>query len=210
MADRTALLRCAVFERLTTAKSFRTISKEHNFSPTRIKMAFREYVLSQPAAQPTSPSDLDLVCRPNGRPRALLPEEEDLILSVAEYYISLNTPLSRTDVMNLVEDVVTILPMSRRESIPFKNGRPSSTWLTGFLNRHKEFVMCRPVETEDVRVVALTTEAVGKHIARVKAAMNRYGIRHARQIYNLDETGICFRATGRRVRRKALGHKGKK
>lgn len=39
--------------------------------------------------------------------------------------------------------------------------------------------------------------------------MDRYGIRKASQMINLDETSISFRANGRRIKRNALGKKHK-
>lgn len=50
----------------------------------------------------------------------------------------------------------------------------------------------------------MTTEAVDEHICRLNAIIERYDIRHARQILNLDQCCVFFRATGRRAKRKML------
>lgn len=40
--------------------------------------------------------------------------------------------------------------------------------------------------------------------------MHRYNIRHLCQVWNLDQSGVCFRANGRRTKRKKLRLKHKK
>lgn len=45
-------------------------------------------------------------------------------------------------------------------------------------------------------------------MVRVKASMERFNIRDPHYVINLDEYGISFKESGRRVNAKAVGHRG--
>lgn len=48
-----------------------------------------------------------------------------------------------------------------------------------------------PEQTEDERVRALTLDIVVVHINRLQAVIARFRIGHARQMFNLDESGCA-------------------
>lgn len=57
-------------------------------------------------------------------------------------------------------------------------------------------------QVEDVRVAAVTKENVAEHISRVQAAIKRYNIKSAKQIVNMDQSGISFKKmVGRSLRK---------
>ena len=127
-------------------------------------------------------------------------EEADLARAV-QYYLQNNTPLSKPCFQDLVEDYVSNLPTDRQFQIGFLNNRSSKRWVTSFTDRHD--LTYRSVRTIDQsRLEAVSGENVSKHIARVQAVMNKYCIREANQVLNLDETGASFsKMTGRSFRK---------
>ena len=56
--------------------------------------------------------------------------------------------------------------------------------------------------------MAVTKERIAEHIARVQAALDIFNIKDPRFILNLEECGISFRESGRRLKAKAVGRNG--
>ena len=90
----------------------------------------------------------------------------------------------------MVQEVVCMLSAARQLEIKFLDGRPTRSWIPGFVKRHPGFVLRNPQSTEDVRVNSLTTDIVCMHVARMIAVAGRYRIVSPHQAYNLDESGI--------------------
>ena len=61
---------------------------------------------------------------------------------------------------------------------------------------------------EDKRLLAITPSTVTEHIARVQAALDRYNIRDARCIFNVDQSGSLFARMVGRSLRKGIGKPG--
>ena len=63
---------------------------------------------------------------------------------------------------------------------------------------------------EDQRITAINPSTVSEHIARIQAALDRYGIRDPRFIFNTDQSGSSFKRMCGRSLRKGYGKKDKK
>lgn len=86
---------------------------------------------------------------------ALIKEEENIIADVTDYYIHIRCPLTKVDMLDMVQDFVEMLPLNSKQSLPFKNYRPSNGWLRGFLKRYPKINLKRPNDRTSARIDAL-------------------------------------------------------
>ena len=133
LADLTTKLQTALYEHLATPSPFSRCEENHGVSEQQLKRAWKQWSSQCPEAQPQFPADIRLTVRGKGKPIALTNAEEELICDVIDYYISISCPLTKKAILDMVQDVVKILPESRRTELPFKGDRPSLGWLAGFL-----------------------------------------------------------------------------
>lgn len=116
---------------------------------------------SKPTCKLERTEEINLCHQSPGRPITLAPEEEDFVLSISDNFINIRHPMTRSDIAYLVEDVLMLLPQQRRDEIPFRNNRPSPSWVQRFIYRYPEYKIYRTEHTENERVNALKTEFVG-------------------------------------------------
>lgn len=60
----------------------------------------------------------------------LTPEDKDLAFRVIDYYTKIGNPLARTNIADMVQDVVRLLPKHCKKNCPNKNYSPSFLWIT--------------------------------------------------------------------------------
>ena len=109
--------------------------------------------------------------------------------------------------LDLVQEYVSLLPPTDQAKIRLSNNRPSKKYCELFLSRHNlELRAVRQVE--DKCVMAMTPEHVSEHIARIKAAMDRYHIHDPPFIFNMDQSGCSFGKIIGRSLRKGVGSQG--
>lgn len=187
----------AIYERFTSDLSFKKIAPRHSLSETRLNMAYYAYLDTQLTAEPPEPEDFQLIVRPRRRQMALTLEEEYLILCVADYYIKIGHPLTRTEIADMVKDVVSLLPEYRKQNAPFEDYQHYFHWLTCFVKPPPEYKMTKPGQAESERVTAHTTEAIAAQICLLNDLIQWYGINHPGQVTNLDQSGVSFKLSSK-------------
>lgn len=144
-----------------------------------------------------------------GRPPVLSEEEEKPIVDAVVHFSKLGTPLSRNCFKDLVKVYVDALPLSRRRSLPFIDGRPGDFYVHAFLKRHNVVTLRRRANLEKHRAMAMSPNNLAVFYARLEKVYKEYNIHDCAQIFNLDESGCSVR-NACRSRAKALFETGKR
>ena len=196
-------LQCAIFDRYENQTSWAVLSAKHNINESTLRRSFRRWSREIPERQPLHPLDVNCVPVGPGRPCAFTLKEESVIKDAVEHFAVNNTPLTKQDLGDLVQQFVAMLPSKRRNEIHFRNDRPSDQWIKSFSNRHN--LSCRNAQCiENKRVEAMSAANVAEHIARVQAACKRYNIKDGSRVFNMDQSGISFAKMCGRSLRKAV------
>lgn len=197
--DEMDTLRQAVFKRFENHTTYKDLSDEFGISERRIRLAYQSMKCLD--SQMQSHHDVRLEILPRGRPTKMPTRHEEAIAEAIRYFAENNTPLPREGVKDLVEHYISMLSEEEQDTIHFTGNRPSTTWVKKFSNRNK-LSYRRVQQVEAVRVQAVSRSNVSEHIARVQAAINRYSIRSASQIINMDQSGMSFeKIVGRSLRK---------
>ena len=72
---------------------------------------------------------------------------------------------------------------------PFKNGLAGKDWLSGFLKRHSDIALRKPQGTSISRAISFNKENVQQFFDIYKEILAEHSFQ-AKQIWNMDETGI--------------------
>lgn len=201
MSSRYETLQEAVFDRFETKSSWSVLATKHRADDNSIRRAYKSWMKHYPESQPLTASDVKLDLRQKGRPCILSDDEEKLVVKALGYFVRNNTPLMNNSLQDLVEHYFSILHNRRQNEIKFKSNRPSTSWVDGFLKRH-DLVYKAVRVIDDKHVQAVSEANVAEHIAHVKAAMDRYRIKDARFVFNMDQSGASFaKMTGRSLRK---------
>lgn len=137
------------------------------------------------------------------RPKTLTAAEESIIVDVILYYAKINTPLSRWRVLDLVEEIITLLPSDRRRGVGFVSERPSKNCIDHFIKQHSPKFL--PVQV--LQGAAVTASSILKHIARDQTAFGRYSINNAKHLFNTDQSAAYFAKMTGQSMRKCVGRK---
>ena len=125
-----------------------------------------------------------------GRPRALNPHEELLVLGLLKKLAEEGTPLSNEYVAEAVAVIGSFISPARRLSLPFKDERPGAKWLRGFRTRYKsQIAFTKPTRQESLRFSACRGEVLSEHFAKLEKLMQEHRIDTDRH-FNLDECGV--------------------
>lgn len=172
---------------------------EHDVSINRIRRAMKAWIFTD--AQPQTWKDIQFDLPSVGRPTKLGQQHESTIAEAVRYYAENKTPLSKQGIRALVEHYISLLPLREQERIGFKYNMPSVRWVKNFADRN-HLAYRKVQQVEAARINAVTEEHICEHIARVQAAIKRYGIRSASQIVNMDQSGMSFKKmVGRSLRK---------
>ena len=124
-----------------------------------------------------------------GRPPALTPEEERVVLEALFYYSDCGVPLTRRNVQEALQIFIEQMPESRRNALPFTNGKPGEKFMRSFEKRYRnELKVSTPVCHEAKRHAAVNAETLCIHFAKIERLVDKYKIDKQR-MWNLDETG---------------------
>lgn len=133
----------------------------------------------------------------------LTPDQEEELEEAILYLDNMGAGISTYDLRCLAMDVAN----SEEGSKQFKNGLPSRNWARGFIKRHNLSAR-RPVNTSTSRL-QMETEEVKKdfydNLKKIIDELTAQGLTPS-QIFNTDETGLCFVTKSGRV----VSLKGKK
>ena len=166
-------------------------------------------MVKAPESQPQTSSDIHIERRSPGRPSLLPLGHEETIAAAIKDFADNNTPLTRTCVRDLIKTYVDLLPPAESRGIKMLHRGPSDTCINNILKRHGLRTSSVQV-VEDKRLLAITSSNVTEHIARVQAALDRYNIRDARCILNVDQSGSSFARMVGRSLRKGIGKPGQR
>lgn len=214
MEGRSARIGHAVRERLKENTPFKLLSSKYSIPQTTIKRHVLKNADSiadvqmyasgewQDHSDPDLPFSTKVEAR--GRNPSLTQEEEKLISDTILYFGDNNTPLSRKCVLDLVQDFVRSLPPERQATIPFKDGRPTFTWLYSFLDRNTQVKTQRRECIEEKRINAISPATIAKHFVRAETLCDRYHIEDPRFIFNVDESGVSAKVLLDKSKEKAV------
>jgi len=108
---------------------------------------------------------------------ALSTAEEGVIIEVIKTYSDRGTPVSREDLKDVVELMVSMMPEARHATIPFQNGRPGRKFIRGFIARHRSvLVYRRPLRQQNARFASVNVHNMTTHFAAVEALVKEHNI----------------------------------
>lgn len=175
-------LQQAVFARLTTSKSVKSIAQRTIVSLNRLKFYVWQWKSVHGTDKTQKAQKVKVSVNPVGSSTVPTPKEEECVLEVVNHFIERCMPLARGEMLYSVQDFVRLLSASRQQDMTNKDGRLYDIWLRQFLRRHPELEVSKPHEMEGRRVTDLATENVGIHIARFKTRINGYGIERRNKV----------------------------
>lgn len=122
-----------------------------------------------------------------GRALDLQKEEEDLLVKWLQKIGDTGYPLTRLDLVDVVEELVGLMWERRREKLRLEGGRPRKDWVTGFQQCHKGRVRFgRASKQEAARIRATNADTLTTHMVSWEEFCRRRNL-EATLIFNTDE-----------------------
>ena len=123
---------------------------------------------------------------------ALNDSEEQAIMNLMIRGADRGVPLTRKDLSEAAEIVISTLPVERKKELPFRNNRPGIRWVHAFYTRHKQELRYAVPDPQEARRFAATNgKTLAMHFSAMEALVAEFALDDER-IWNLDETG-CSR-----------------
>ena len=144
-----------------------------------------------------------------GRPPCLGGHNENLLVSAILDCAGRGFPLSMSDISDMAQLIVSRMPESQRNRLPFRENRPGPEFVRAFLKRNKNIRMRRRAPLEQRRKMAMSPEVLAAHYARLKNAYKHYKILSPAQVFNIDESGVSARSGGRGKGKAAMAANGR-
>lgn len=115
--------------------------------------------------------------------------EERKVIAILQRYSDRGN-LTRGDLIDTVEILVTTFPAERQNALRFVNGRPGRSFCRGFEKRHRDAICFKkPSPQEAARFRATNADNMTSHFAAIERIIHENDIDAAR-LANLDESGI--------------------
>lgn len=132
MSSRHAVLQTVIFKRYEHKTSWQPTSDKSKIGVSTLRHTYARWASECLEPKPLNAVDIHVLPPLRARPSSSTTDEEKVIAKYVHYYAHNNTPLSKTRVLDLAQEHLSILSTETQESIGFFNNRPTNKCLSLF------------------------------------------------------------------------------
>lgn len=138
---------------------------------TALKHSVPRTTLQRASQKPAAAAAILSQSAGRGRKIPLTHVDECIIAETIVEFQNIGTPITRDLVLDIAQNYIRSLPISRRRAMNFRDERPGYTWLRGFLCRFPHLTLKTTEQLENERARAMSPQNIAEHFARVRMLM---------------------------------------